>query len=88
MNDEFRKQFGGSASANLVFVVAFFLFAGLRKLCSRNSRCHSKFHSCCLEVDIEDRTQRLGLERLDCELYRPQRFGGQFIWNFFNVEFI
>ena len=58
MNEEFSKQFGGSASANLVFVVAFLLFAGLRKLCSRNSRCHSKFHSCCLEVDIEDRTQR------------------------------
>lgn len=57
-NEEFVKQFGGSASANLVFVVAFFVYVGLKKLCTRNSRCHSKFHSCCLEVDIEDRTIR------------------------------
>ena len=58
LNEEFMKQFQGSASANMVFVVAFFLFAGLKKLCNRNSRCHSKFHSCCLEVDVEDRTLR------------------------------
>ena len=58
INEEFMKQFGGSASANMVFVVAFFLFAALKKLCNRNSRCHSKFHCCCLDVDVEDRTIR------------------------------
>ena len=55
---DFMKQFGGSASANLVFVIAFLLFAGIKKLCTRKSKCHSKFHSCCLDVDIQDQTLR------------------------------
>jgi len=55
---DFMKQFSGSASANLVFVFAFMMFAGIRKLCARKSRCHSKFHSCCLDVDIQDQTLR------------------------------
>ena len=55
-DEDFVKQFSGSASANLVFVVAFFLMGALKKCCSRKSKCHSKFHSCCLDVDIEDRT--------------------------------
>ncbi len=58
LNEEFMKQFGGSASANMVFVVAFFLFTGLKKLCTRDSRCHSRLHCCCLDVDVEDRTVR------------------------------
>ena len=58
MNEEFMKQFGGSASANLVFVVAFFMFTGLKQLCNRNSRCHSRVHCCCLDLDVEDRTIR------------------------------
>ena len=58
LDDQFMQQFGGSASANLVFVVGFFVMAACKKLCSRKSRCHSKFHSCCLDVDIADGTVR------------------------------
>ena len=56
-SDEFVKQFGGSASANLVFVAAFVVVTCCRKLCNRKSKCHSTFHSCCLDVDIQDRSQ-------------------------------
>ena len=56
LDENFATQFKGSASANLVFVIGFFIMAGLKKLCTRNSRCHSKFHSCCLEVEVDDRT--------------------------------
>jgi len=55
-NKEFLNQFGGSASANLVFVVGFFILSGLKQLCARNSRCHSRLHCCCLEVSMDDRT--------------------------------
>ena len=58
MNEDFINQFSGSASANLLFVVAFFLFTGIKQLCNRNSRCHSKVHCCCLDFDVEDRTIR------------------------------
>lgn len=58
VDDEFMKQFSGSASANLVFIIAFFVMTACKKLCARESRCHSKFHSCCLDVDIDDRTIR------------------------------
>ena len=57
-NEDFLKQFGGSASANLVFVIGFLLYTGLKKLCTRNSKCKTKFHSCCLDVDISDQTLR------------------------------
>ena len=31
---------------------------GLRKLCSRKSKCKTKLHTCCLDVDIRDETIR------------------------------
>ena len=31
---------------------------GLRKLCNRKSKCKTKLHTCCLEVDIRDDTVR------------------------------
>ena len=55
---EFMKQFSGSATANLVFVAFFLVYMGCKKLCERKSRCHSTFHSCCLTVEIDDRTIR------------------------------
>ena len=55
-SDDFMKNFGGSASANLVFVVAFMVYTGLKKLCQRNSKCKAKIHTCCLDVDISDNT--------------------------------
>ena len=54
--ETFMRNFEGSASANLLFAAGYLLFLGIRKLCTRDSRCHSKFHSCCLDVDIEDNT--------------------------------
>ncbi len=67
LNEEFMKQFSGSASANLLFIVAFFVLSACKKLCARNSRCHSKFHSCCLDVDIDDRTIRSEGEKSNLE---------------------
>ena len=57
-SDDFVKQFGGSASANLVFVFAFVMIQGVRKLCSRDSHCRGKIHMCCCDFDIRDRTLR------------------------------
>jgi len=53
---EFVKQFSGSATANLVFVVALFIYKAFSKCCERDSKCHSKIHTCCFSVDIDDRT--------------------------------
>ena len=57
-NSEYLKQFQGSASANLVFVILFLIGSAIKKLCERNSRCHAKCHSCCITLDIDDRTLR------------------------------
>jgi len=58
VSEDFMSQFGGSATANLVFVIAFLVYSSLKKLCTRNSKCKAKFHSCCLDVDISDQTLR------------------------------
>lgn len=55
---EFVKQFSGSATANLVFVLALFIYKAFQKCCERDSKCHSKIHTCCFSVDIDDRTIR------------------------------
>ena len=55
-NAEFMKQFSGSATANLVFVGALILYRMIKTLCERDSRCHSKIHLCCCDMDIDDRT--------------------------------
>lgn len=54
---EFMKQFGGSAAANALTMFIFALLYGLKKCCDRPSRCKSKFHSCCLDIELSDRTQ-------------------------------
>ena len=55
MEQQFMKEFLGSAAANMVFVIAFVVYTGIKKLCARNSKCHSKIHTCCLDIDIQDK---------------------------------
>ena len=57
-NSEFWNQFAGSGTANVFMVLAFGLFMGLKKLCARDSRCKSRIHCCCLDLDVRDRTLR------------------------------
>ena len=54
---EFWKQFAGSGSANLLTIVALGLLWGLKKLCSRKTKCKSHLHTCCLDIDERDETQ-------------------------------
>ena len=53
---EFGKQFGGSAAANILTLLVLGLFMGLKKLCSRNSKCKSHIQCPWLVVEIIDRT--------------------------------
>ena len=55
-NGEFMKQFGGSAAANGITMVILVVLYGLKKICDRPSRCKSKFHSCCLDIEVSDRS--------------------------------
>jgi len=55
---EFMKQFGGSAAANGITGIVLLVILGLRKLCNRKSKCKTKLHTCCLDVDIRDDTVR------------------------------
>ena len=57
---EFMKQLGGSAAANALTMLIFGVLWGLKKCCDRPSRCKSRFHSCCLDIEVSDRreTQR------------------------------
>ena len=54
---EFMKQFSGSAAANGITMLIFGLLWGLKKLCDRPSRCKSRFHSCCLDIEVSDRSK-------------------------------
>ena len=55
---EFIKQLSGSAAANGLTGRVLLILFGLRKLCSRKSKCKTKLHTCCLDVDIRDDTMR------------------------------
>ena len=55
-SSEFMKQFAGSGAANMLTLVAFGLFWCARKLLSRNSKCKSRLHCCCLDVEVADKT--------------------------------
>ena len=57
---EFIKQFSGSAAANGLTGLILLIMFGLRKLCTRKSKCKTKLHTCCLDVDIRDDTIRNG----------------------------
>ena len=52
---EFMKQFGGSAAANAITMLIFALLWGIKKVCDRPSRCKSKLHTCCLDIEVSDR---------------------------------
>ena len=56
-NSEFGKQFGGSAAANGITGLILLLLYGLNKMCKQR-RCKSKLHTCCLDVEISDKTIR------------------------------
>ena len=51
MDDEFMKQFTGSASANVVTVLLVGILMLLRTCLSKN---HSKCHSFCIDLEIEN----------------------------------
>ena len=53
---EFWKQFAGSGVANIFMVLAYGVFWGMKKLCSRDSKCKGHIHCCCLDMDVADRT--------------------------------
>ena len=54
---DFVKQFGGSAAANLVTVAVLGCLMLLKKVCDRPSKCKSRFHCPCLDVEVMDRGQ-------------------------------
>ena len=55
---EFMKQFAGSGAANMLTIGALGIFWCARKLFSRNSKCKSRLHCCCLDVEVADKTLR------------------------------
>ena len=54
---EFSKQFSGSAAANGLTMIILVILYGLKKCLDRPSRCKSKFHSCCLDIEVSDKSQ-------------------------------
>ena len=54
---EFMKQFGGSAAANGITMLIMAVLYGLKKCMDRPSRCKSKFHTCCLYIEVADRKE-------------------------------
>ena len=42
--------------ANVITVGGIALLWGLKKLCSRGQKCKSHCHTCCLDVEVADRT--------------------------------
>ena len=51
MDEEFMKQFTGSASANVVTIMLFGILMLLRTCLQKN---HSKCHSFCIDLEIEN----------------------------------
>ena len=56
---EFSKQFSGSAAANGITVLVFGVLYALKKCCDRPSRCKSKLHTCCLDIELTDKSQTI-----------------------------
>ena len=54
---EFSKQFSGSAAANGITMLVIGGLYALKKCIDRPSRCKSKLHTCCLDVEISDKSQ-------------------------------
>ena len=58
MDDPTLSGLGTDIAANVVTVALFGCLFVLKKLCSRDSKCSAKFHTCCFDVEVADRTQR------------------------------
>ena len=61
-DSDFMKQFGGSASANLLFGALIMIYMGLKKVCDRPSKCKSQLHCGCIDVEVRDQTTREKIE--------------------------
>ena len=58
LESTFTQQFTGSAAANLAFGILFMVGVGLKKLCDRKTKCKSKCHTGCCDIDVQDVTLR------------------------------
>ena len=56
MDDEFMKQFSGSASANVVTVMLLGLIMIIKKCVEKNK--HSECKSCCFSFSVDNKTER------------------------------
>ena len=56
MDDEFMKQFSGSASANVVTVMLLGLLVVIKKCVEKNK--HSECKSCCFSFSLDNKTER------------------------------
>ena len=53
---DFMKQFGGSASANVVTILLVGLIMVLKKCIEKNK--HSECKSCCFSFEVDNKTER------------------------------
>ena len=49
-------SFVSGMASNGITVVFFLVAWGLKKLCSRPSKCKTHLHTCCIDIDVADRT--------------------------------
>jgi hypothetical protein len=56
MDDDFMKQFSGSASANVVTVLLLGVLMILKKCVEKNK--HSQCKSCCFSFELDNKTER------------------------------
>ena len=50
------ENFMSGMASNGLTVVFLMVAWGLKKLCSRPSRCKTHLHTCCIDIDVADRT--------------------------------
>ena len=56
MDDDFMKQFSGSASANVVTIMLLGLIMVVKKCVEKNK--HSECKSCCFSFEVDNKTER------------------------------
>ena len=54
---DFTKQLSVSTAANGLTLLILGILYGLKKCIDRPSRCKSKLHTCCLDIEMSDRSQ-------------------------------
>ena len=72
MDDDFMKQFSGSASANVVTVILVGFLLVLKTLVSKKCK-HSKCHSLCLDLEIDTNGENEKSEESDIENSKSDR---------------